>query len=192
MRLFASRHPGNVAGIVFVDSAVENQLDMEKALPAVAANDKRGIAHLRACADPQRTAETAANCARTAPEDFPPSLAADYNRAFNLSYSQTVFSEVESFVNRDSDEVVAESRHFGKMPLIVLTRGALSSDLPKDQAQLEWKLWNGLHDKLAKLSAVGINRVVPGSGHYVHLDKPDAVVNAVSEVVKAAQKHRRR
>ena len=82
VRLFASRHPREVAGMVFVDSAVENQLSMEKLLPAVAANDKRGIEHLRACADPQRSAETAGNCQRKAPEDFSPHLAAQYNSAF--------------------------------------------------------------------------------------------------------------
>ena len=95
-------------------------------------------------------------------------------------------------MNRDSQQVVAESRHFGTMPLIVLTRGALSSDLPRDQAQLEWKLWNGMHDKLARLSSAGINRVVPGSGHYIHLDKPDAVVDAVAEVVSRAREAGRR
>jgi pimeloyl-ACP methyl ester carboxylesterase len=192
VRLFASRHPREVAGIVFVDSAVENQLAMEKQLPAVAANDKRGIEYLRSCADPERTRDTAAACKRTAPKDFPPDLVAQYESAFGLTYSRAVFSEVESFVNLDSREVIAESRRLGSIPLIVLTRGALSSNLPKDQAELEWKLWNGLHDNLARLSTAGVNRVVPGSGHYVHLDKPDAVVDAVTEVVTAARNHPRR
>ena len=59
--------------------------------------------------------------------------------------------------------------------------------MPADQAATEWKMWNGMHDELARLSTVGVNRVVPGANHYIQLDKPDAVVNAVSEVLAAVK-----
>jgi hypothetical protein len=59
--------------------------------------------------------------------------------------------------------------------------------MPADQADIEWNLWNQMHNDLAKLSTVGVNRVVPGANHYIQLDKPDAVVDAVGEMVTTAR-----
>lgn len=192
-RVFVSRHLRDVAGVVLVDPATENQIPLfEKAIPAIAENDARQTRRARACADPARTAEIAGYCTRKAPEDFPPALAEAFKATSSLSTSQTILSEAESFMKTDSQQVVAESRRFGSIPFIVLTRGALSSDMPKDQAELEWKLWNQTHDKLAKLSTHGSNRVIAESGHYIQIDKPDAVIAAVTEVVNLARKHRQR
>jgi hypothetical protein len=74
------------------------------------------------------------------------------------------------------------------MPLIVLTRGEKSIDMTADEAATEWRLWNQMHDDVAKLSTAGVNRVVDGANHYIQFDKPDAVVDAVSEVVAAARR----
>jgi hypothetical protein len=40
-----------------------------------------------------------------------------------------------------------------------------------------------MHGELASLSTRGVDRMVPGSGHYVQIDEPRAVIDAVSEVV---------
>jgi pimeloyl-ACP methyl ester carboxylesterase len=48
-----------------------------------------------------------------------------------------------------------------------------------------------MHDELAHLSTSGENRLVPGSGHYVQFDKPQAVVDAVAKVVGTAGTHYR-
>lgn len=190
VRVFASRHPYDVAGIVFVDPATENQLPiLYTALPTLAESDQRSLSRVRACANPHRSAETAKDCARAAPEDFSPELANAFGRTQGLSASETFGSEVEAFMSSDSQQVIAESRPFRKMPLMVLTRTELSSNMTKEDAQVEWKLWNEMHAKLAKLSTVGINRPVPGSGHYIQLDKPEAVVAAISEVVASAKRH---
>jgi hypothetical protein len=47
-----------------------------------------------------------------------------------------------------------------------------------------------LHDDVAKLSSVGSNRRVAGAHHYIHLDRPDAVIDAVTEVLAAARNKR--
>ena len=189
VRVFASRHMHDVVGLVFVDSATENQIPLlHSAVPASAENDKRSISRAQACADPARSAEIAEQCTRSAPKDFPPALAKIFADTQGLSASQTFLSEVESFLAVDSQQVIAEDRRFGTLPLIVLTRGALSSNLPRDQAELEWKHWNQTHDKLAKLSKAGSHRVIADADHYIQLDKPDAVIAAVSEVVTLARK----
>ena len=114
-------------------------------------------------------------------------MAEAYAEGFGFSYFQTFLSEMESFVSVASQKVVAERRPLGQMPFVVLTRGELSSDLPADQAATEWKLWNQMHDELAKLSTAGSNRVVRGANHYIQFDKPGVVVDAVGEVVAAAR-----
>jgi pimeloyl-ACP methyl ester carboxylesterase len=188
VRLFASRHPKDTAGVVLVDPSVENQIPiLEAALPAIAENDRKSLAFVRSCAEPQAAAEVVANCTRAAPKGFPPDLAAAYVAAHGAAFFQTFRSEVESFLALDSQEVAAEGRKLGSTPFVILTRGERSSDMPADQAATEWNLWNQMHNDLAKLSTVGVNRVVPGANHYIQLDQPDAIVEAVQEVVGTAR-----
>jgi len=44
-----------------------------------------------------------------------------------------------------------------------------------------------LHDDIASISSLGVNRIVRRSAHNVHTDRPDAVIDAISEVVWAAR-----
>lgn len=190
MRVFASRHLREVAGMVLVDPSAENQISItHAAAPAIAANDERSLRRAWACADPQRSEEIARLCTRPAPDGFPPDLATAWASSFDLATAQTGLSEAEAFLNADSGQVAAERRHLGAMPLIILTRGERSSDIPADQAETEWRLWNGRHEELARLSSVGSNRVVQGANHYIQLDRPDAVVDAVREVLAQARRH---
>ena len=189
VRVFAKRHRRDVAGVLFVDPSTENQLSaLYAALPDMAESDKRSVSRIRACADVRRSAEIARDCARSAPSDFPPALAEAFAKTQRLTASQTFKSEVENFMTANSRQVRAESRSFGDMPLIVLTRTELSTNMPEEQARLELKLWNAMHARLARLSTQGVHRPVPGAGHYIQLDKPETVVAAIAEVVASARR----
>ena len=188
VRLFAARHPRQTAGVVLVDSSVEYQLlPIEKAIPSIAANDRRSLDRARRCADPARDAKVAALCIRSAPDGFPPELAKAYEGTFGLAAAQTRLSELESFISVDSDQVAAEVPSLGTTPLIVLTRTLRSTDIPAGDAELEWTRWKGLHDDLARRSARSENRVVEEAGHYIQIDRPDAVIEAVSDVLDCAR-----
>jgi pimeloyl-ACP methyl ester carboxylesterase len=41
-----------------------------------------------------------------------------------------------------------------------------------------------LHEGLAHLSSRGVHRIIKGSGHEIQLDKPQAVIDAVDEVLR--------
>jgi pimeloyl-ACP methyl ester carboxylesterase len=41
-----------------------------------------------------------------------------------------------------------------------------------------------MHDALAHLSSRGIHRIIKGSGHEIQLEKPQAVIDAVGEVLR--------
>jgi pimeloyl-ACP methyl ester carboxylesterase len=191
VRLFASRRMKDVAGMVLIDPSVENQVPLfEEAVPFGVESNRQAVSRARACADPARTPETVKACTRDAPSSFPLPLAKVFAEAQGLHTSQTILSEIESFLNADSPQVIAERRSFGSMPLIILTRGELSTNMPHDQAVAEARLLRQLHQGVAKLSSAGSVRVVEGANHYIQLDKPEAVVTAVHEVVQAARNHR--
>jgi pimeloyl-ACP methyl ester carboxylesterase len=75
------------------------------------------------------------------------------------------------------------------VPLVVLSAGAPWSGRGAAPADWPWAAIEclGLHEHLAHLSPRGRRVTVPGSGHYIHEDRPDAVVGAIREVVEAAR-----
>ncbi|HET9395035.1 MAG TPA: hypothetical protein VFO36_03180, partial [Nitrospiraceae bacterium] len=76
----------------------------------------------------------------------------------------------------------------GSMPLLVLTRGNRSSNLPADQAEAEWALVSKMHREIARLSTAGVARVIAGADHYIQLDKPEVVISAVTQVLSEARR----
>jgi hypothetical protein len=44
-----------------------------------------------------------------------------------------------------------------------------------------------MHDEMTALSSAGQHRTVEGAGHGIQRDKPQAVIDAVNEVVVAAR-----
>ncbi len=80
------------------------------------------------------------------------------------------------------------------MPLIVLTAGVdytLPADAP-DEAKAEiprvrHPQWVHAHDALAALSTRGVNRILPDTPHYIHQYQPQAVIDAIDEVVDEAR-----
>ncbi len=90
------------------------------------------------------------------------------------------------------DNTLAQARQLrslGHRPLVVLsagepdpqfitTLGATVEQLQSWQAQ-----WERLHAQLAALSTRGQHRVVKGAGHYIQRDQPQAVVQAVTDVL---------
>lgn len=104
-------------------------------------------------------------------------------------------SELASFTPEKNEpdvntrELDAVHPSFGDKPLIVLSRGVEEGApgvppayLPKVEAA-----WRAGHDRIAALSSRGANTIVPGARHYIQLDRPEAVVDAVRLVVEAAR-----
>lgn len=51
-------------------------------------------------------------------------------------------------------------------------------------------IWKAEHDRIANYSKVGESMVVAGAGRVIQIDKPDAVVSAVREVVETVRRYR--
>jgi pimeloyl-ACP methyl ester carboxylesterase len=70
----------------------------------------------------------------------------------------------------------ASKRPLGNLPLVILTRGA-DTDNERILA----------YDELAEMSSNSRHTVVIGSGHEIHLFKPEVVTEAINDVVNAAR-----
>ena len=91
-----------------------------------------------------------------------------------------------------SPELAASRRSYGAMPMIVLTRGDYARGMPAEATAEDIAAfkttWRQMHEEMRLLSSVGERREIAGSGHYIQLDQPQAVIAAVDEVVAAARK----
>lgn len=72
---------------------------------------------------------------------------------------------------------------FPPVPLIVLTQSSATARWPGGLGTV----WAASQRDLVKLSTLGRIKVLDGSGHNVHLDRPGAVARAVISVVRAAR-----
>jgi pimeloyl-ACP methyl ester carboxylesterase len=194
--LFADRHPLDVAGMVLIDPSFPGQHRMEKSLsPALYAADKDQdtplIRSLRACAADLRAGK-APDLEKDCGDHFPEvsaRLTAALMRLDRIPERlEAKASQYEQF-EHSSEETVNPTRGYGAMPLIVLTAED-PMPLPPELKAVGKPIndaWIQAHDKLAALSTRGINRMVPGSGHSIQRDKPEAVIAAVDEVISAAR-----
>jgi len=191
MRLFAALHTKDIAGLVLVDPASEHQ-DAR-----MGGRNDALLAKLKACAEAAEAGKLipgAPDDARCAP---PPRAAlpeAVRTRLIALErspgYQRTLFSEYENIATRDSDEIDATRAPLGDLPLIVLTaeKTGLGPNMTPEQQVAVSGLWRRMHDETAALSRRGENRLVMGSGHLIQVEKPEAVIAAVGEVVALARK----
>ncbi len=205
--LFADRYLEQLAGMVLVDPSFAHQRAQIDAIPGMAETMARRPRppNVSAC-------ETAARLHRlpTDPRlvalclDHDPHYSAALTRAndafaLNPASWRSVRSEIDSFGGLpnartrdvDSEELDAARRDFGALDLVVLTAGAKPPPpgLTPAQAAAATRLWIAGHDAIAARSTRGRNRIVPGSGHYIQIDRPEAVIEAVRSVLTDARRH---
>jgi pimeloyl-ACP methyl ester carboxylesterase len=91
-----------------------------------------------------------------------------------------------------------QPKKLGDIPLIVLSQKMdaqkLRGQYPPDfQSQLTMERWqeeadnvNAMQDELAALSTRGKRIIVEDTGHFIQLDKPQVVIDAIREVFAQA------
>ena len=212
LRLFAFRCPQDVAGMVMVDSSSEHQYRrFADALDDHETDRKLREASLRTYSRLVRLARSGALSPGTPDYDravgaLPPTLtvavrAARVAQRTSPAFWRALQSESTATYgagggSASSDEVEAARKSFGDtpmgdMPLIVLTAATSPQPRPGETAaaaDTRRRLWRTMHDEIAALSARGERRDVADAGHFMTMDKPEAVIGAIEEVIAVARR----
>ncbi len=160
-RLFAQRRPQDVVGLVLVEPSVEHQDRRLGPGGEVAPL----LARTRACGG------AAAAHALPSPD---PALA-KCDAALSPATYAAEASELDALMGATSAEIDAGPPNDGALPLIVLSAASGSPG------------WIALHEEVARRSTRGEHRLVAGSGHLMQKDRPDAVVQAIRDVIAMAR-----
>jgi pimeloyl-ACP methyl ester carboxylesterase len=209
--LYVATYPEDIAGAVLVEPAFAGEVAaLQAPLPpekrdAIARSFRRGIAFDAACLALARqgalvspaTAEARA-CVDVSgdpdtPDDTLRRVKAHLQTLPRVWEAQE--SELASFTpegderdvnTRELDEVHPS---FGDKRLVVLSRGVEEGapGVPPAYLPQVEAAWRAGHDRIAALSPRGVNTVVPGARHYIQMDRPEAVVDAVRGVVEATR-----
>lgn len=183
-RLYAYRHPERVAGLVLVDPSTEGQGPrLAAAAPGMMKAQALMMGAGKTCAQAPRPASMEPFCVRT-PGDLPMAMTAQWARIQGPDHYRAAGAELDGMMGPNSAQMEAEWRPFGAWPVQMLTRGesAMPGGDKAEQAAAD-KVWREMHAETMKLAPRSIHRVIAGAGHYIQQDKPDAVVDAVAEVV---------
>lgn len=211
--LFADRRQSQVAGMVLVDpqypdevrimarvtpATIEFSERMSKAYPNPFVDlAKRCSAAIRTGAIRKGGPDPDGCLAPQLPASYPPELVAALNQRFasaapaTLAMGWDTLASIYSLelLEPNSRMVVKPDRNYGSMPLVVLTAGkanippdppaAVAAEIPIGAAE-----WRRAHQELAALSTRGTNRVVTDSMHDIPNQAPQAVIDAILEVVE--------
>jgi pimeloyl-ACP methyl ester carboxylesterase len=197
MRLFADRRPKDVVGMVLVDPSIEHQDQRFAAAFGPGAGSLEGQRHRASTclAAAQRGAlpsgePSLAACTPKPDPKQPPSVnAARMAEAVRPSTWSTQLSELDSLWGSTSTEVDAGRKSYGDLPLIVLTAEGTYAGVPPAARVAAETLWRGLHREVAARSSRGMERLVAQTSHMIMLDRPDAVAEAIGEVIAQAGAH---
>lgn len=201
--LYADTFPSDVAGLVLIEPSFAAQDKDEDA--AQRAKDQvefsNNTSQLRTCAALATSGELASKpheeCFAFAPDRTAQEKTFLRYQMVRPYRYEAMASEAESqhSANGRSDvnsrEEAAAQRSFGDIPLIVLTaaesRDSQTTQAERSASECLWRSWKAGHDALAARSTRGKSLVVAGTGHFVQLDQPQAVINAIKEVVRDVQ-----
>lgn len=189
VRVFATSWPQDVVGLVLVDSSHEGQ---RPRLPAEMWTMLEGY---QLMLRRMRLVAPFGLLRFTAMDDIsgylPDSLRATGTALGHRSHTIDTVHREWTLFNTSQFEVL-EPGYFSAMPLFVLTRGKPVSDaeapgLSTETRQEFSRSWNELQQELAALSSNSARVIAENSEHYIMIDQPELVVDAVQRVVEAAR-----
>jgi pimeloyl-ACP methyl ester carboxylesterase len=181
---FATAHPEEVAGFVFVDAAYKElyetfierfpnwwgRIQRSKWLIRAA----RGAAYIGV----PRLARLSIGNDKLSPDD----LAAANALGRRPSFFRAVGDEIRGL---ELSRASAKSDPPRDRPVAVLSHSDPKAIFPEPEAE---ELWQELQVDLAARFKSATHRVVDGTGHFVQLDQPDAVIDAVRDVVQKVRR----
>ena len=101
----------------------------------------------------------------------------------NFHSAREDVAELKAFPQSAAE--TARTSSLGDLPLAVLSHDPEkpSSELPPDLAKPTNEAWEKMQEELGQLSSRSTQAIVKGSSHYVQIDRPEVVIEAVRQVV---------
>ena len=192
VRLFASEFPRQVAGLVLVDVSHENQPS-----PMPPECWERGIEYNRVSRFLAWVGLVRlAGLVHLLPElewvveRFPPELRPMARAGYYRTQTYDTLAAEFATYEQSSDQVRTAPARLEDTPLRVLVAGRYEypswCPLSAEQQQQLHQVWLQRQTELAQLSSQGVLTVAENSGHWIQLDQPELVVEAIRQVVERA------
>ena len=189
MRLYASRYPEDVIGMILVDASHEDQFQL---LPPIEQSliEKlvfhRQIARFLAHIGMIRVV----NSLTDEHKEFPTSISGTYSRLQSTpKFIGTIFDERKSFL-KSLDQLKNSDTHLGKRPLTVITAGRSLTDkeCKENGYSIDWinqwdQAWANLQRDLATNSKNSTQMIAKNSGHMITREEPKIILDAIGEMV---------
>jgi len=185
VRLLADQHIEAVESLILIDTRPETMLDTPalKGLGDGSGSNKFILFSLLS-----RLGVTRMLGAALLPPDFQERLP-DYPAV--ISYRAKYFD-----ANRDEANVIAESdaqlKEVGSLeslPLIVIQHGIpdIFVHLPAEEAKQAEKAWQESQEEMGSLSTNNQSIVAENSGHFIPIDQPEIVIEAIRQIMGALE-----
>ncbi len=180
VRLFAQQYPDEVSGIVLVDSAHTEQ---GARLPFLQDTADRAISQFRSLSTMSSFGLIALMPENIPNYGLPEETYKQYQAVLaTTAYFDVAIAETSAFYSSTDKEL----KSLGDLPLIVLSHGHpdLSLGLSKaEQNQFEQE-WAKMQSELTQLSSNSKQVIADQSSHYIQLDQPDLVIDAIRELAQ--------
>jgi pimeloyl-ACP methyl ester carboxylesterase len=203
VRLFYYLHPEDVAGLVLVEPAHEDQDEGFRMLSPralsrqdwVAGREPGRISRAKCIDAASRGVDPKSDefngCAVDPPEHLPDALKPMYlSMQYTEKFQRAQGAEEQAVFAESVEQLRANRRGFGDLPVIVLSRSAESRPLrdweTRHLRDARYQFWLDLHRGQADSSSRGEQRIVPDSDHLLMLSQPQAVVTAVRDALALA------
>jgi len=185
MRVYAHNNPDQVAGMVLVDSAHEEQFIRYPKSVIKTVQDYIGQFHMLGLLG--STGITA-----LVPQLIPnPNLPDDAYAQYQAVLATTGFfeanvAELTALEESYAEAIALQMTNFQNAPFIVLSRGLSDATpiLTESENQQLWEIWQQMQSDLAALSPESIQIIADQSGHNIQLDQPDLVIDAIRQVIE--------
>jgi pimeloyl-ACP methyl ester carboxylesterase len=207
IRRFADQYPKEVTGIVFVDSAHEEQLVgiTDRTTGQGKIIEWMTLSQHRQPPPAQTTMSQPSPSPAPKPASPPKSVGstfdklpadAQHHRLWAVTQPSFVPARISEFdYLADELELLHAARQkaehpLGKLPVIVLTAGVREpTGSPEDTKRLTDDHTRVQHD-LARLSSNSKHLTSPIARHHIQIDDPQLVITAIREMVKAVKTHK--
>ena len=187
IRTYVGRYGEQVAGLVMVDPSHPDQIARLGKVVSIDVHPNQVSTLMTTASALSRTGLVRFLFSRADQGNRPKDAAAQI-AAYSSASIKGATAELDGFDGTMDDARAVHS--FGDRPLIVLT--ALLPFKPEELKKLNMTAadgdrfkqeWSALHTEQAAMSTRGRQQKVVDSGHYIQIDQPDRVVDAVREVV---------